>query len=396
MSGSAEIMIVTGEASGDLHGSRLVKALLQRRSGLTFSGMGGPELAASGVKILFDAEKISVMGIIEVVVHGFDIFRAQKILRQRLRTHRPEMLVIIDLPDFNLLLAKAAKKLGIPVYYYICPQIWAWRTGRVKTLQKRVDGLGVILPFEESFYRRHHIEAHYVGHPLLDSVQIKEGRGEFLVRHKVDPSRTIIGLLPGSRRREIENLLPVFLKAAALLQNKFSKPLTFFVPKASTVSREALLQAGIRQYQGKLDIRIMEDDRYETMATCDAVVATSGTVTLELSLLNVPMVVTYRLAPLSYHVGRCLVKLDFFSLVNLIGGKEVVPELLQDEVTPERIVTKLLPLLQDRAARRKMLDGLAEVNAALGEPGASFRVAEDVLALLDSRKGGVTSALPDG
>lgn len=383
MNASTHVMIVTGEASGDLHGSRLVEALRRRRGDIHFCGMGGPELEAAGVEILFDAKKISVMGIIEVIAHGPDIFRAQRILRRRLKESRPDLLIIIDLPDFNLLLAKAAKRLGIPVYYYICPQIWAWRTSRVKTLRQRVDGLGVILPFEEPFYRRYGIDAHYVGHPLLDSVRVEDGRGSFLIRHGLDSSRKIIGLLPGSRRREIFSLLPVFLEAAALLQKKFSEPITFFLPQAATISTEDLLQAGVSRYQNVIDIQILEGKRYDAMSACNAVVAASGTVTLELSLLKVPMVVTYRLAPLTYLLGKLLVKLDFFSLVNLVGGRQIVPELLQDEVSPERIATELLPLLQDNAVRRDMLDGLSQVNAALGETGASDRVAEDILALLD-------------
>ncbi len=376
-------MIVTGEASGDLHGARLVEALQKLLPGARFCGMGGEELAAAGVEILFDAGKISVMGIVEVVARGADIFRAQRILRRQLRARKPDLLIIIDLPDFNLLLASCAKKLGIPVYYYICPQVWAWRSGRVKTLRQRVDGLGVILPFEESFYRDHGIAAHYVGHPLLDSVAVCKDRQQFLAENGLDSSRKYIGLLPGSRKREVAGLLPVFLEAALLIQQLSAEPPVFLLPQASTISMDDLRQAGLEEYQKKIDLRVMPKERYETMAACSAVIAASGTVTLELAILHIPMVVTYRLSGLTYILSKLLVKLDFFCLVNLVAGREIVPELLQDEVSAERIAAEILPLLAEGGRRQQMLDGLAEVNAALGTPGASARVARDIIALLE-------------
>ncbi len=378
-----EIMIVTGEASGDLHGARLIEVLQQRIPAARFYGMGGVELAQAGVEILFDAEKISVMGIVEVLAHGADIFRAQKILRQEMDKRRPDLLIIIDLPDFNLLLAKFAKKIGIPVYYYICPQVWAWRSGRVKTLQQRVDGLGVILPFEEPFYRKHGIAAHYVGHPLLDSVFVHQTREQFLAEKGLDCTRKYIGILPGSRKREVAGLLPVFLDAAMLVAQRCEEPPVFLLPLASTISREDLQQAGLDHYQKRLDIRVIEEGRYETMAACSAVMAASGTVTLELAILRVPMVVAYRLSRVTYILARLLVKLEFFSLVNLVGGREIVPELLQDDVSAERIAAEILPLLEEGERREEMLKGIDEVNVALGEPGASERVAQDIVSLLE-------------
>ncbi len=382
-------MIVTGEASGDLHGARLIEALRSLIPAACFYGMGGEEMAGAGAEILFDAEKISVMGVVEVVARGADIFRAQRMLRTALRQRRPDMLVIIDLPDFNLLLAKVAKKLGIPVYYYICPQVWAWRSGRVKILRQRVDGLGVILPFEEPFYRKHGIAAHYVGHPLLDSVVLQCSQEEFFIRHGLDPARKYVGLLPGSRRREIAGLLPVFLEAAALIQEKSAQPPVFLLPLASTISMDDLRQAGLEEYQKRLDIVVMSQDRYQMMSACSAVIAASGTVTLELAILQVPMVVAYRLARFTYMLGKMLVKIDFFSLVNLVAGREVVPELLQQEVSAKRIAAEIMPLLEDSRKRQEMLDGLAGVRAALGSSGASKRVAEDIVRLLKKESNSV-------
>jgi len=382
--GSKKVMIVTGEASGDLHGSNLVKEMLVKDPNLLFSGMGGGSLEEQGVEILFDAAKVSVVGAFEVLSHLGDILTAQKILRKRLENDPPDLLIIIDLPDFNLLLAKKAKKLGIPVFYYICPQIWAWRQGRVKTLQKRIDSLGVILPFEKSFYSRHGLETTYVGHPLLDSVKTTISKKNFLLKHTInrDPKTKIVGLIPGSRKKEVRLLLPIFLKAAEQLQKKSSQHLVFLLPKASTISEDDLNSAGLQRYMDLLDIHVIEEDRYNLMNCCDCAVAASGTVTLELAILKVPMVVTYKLSLLSYKLGRLLISIDYFSLVNLIAGYRVVPELLQDEVTPDKICRELSLLLYSYETRKKMQDDLHMVNNELGTPGASQKAAEAALKLL--------------
>ena len=374
------IMIVTGEASGDLHGSNLVKALKSGGDNFRFTGMGGQALAGEGVEILFDAEKISVMGITEVISRLPDILKAQRILRKQLKVDPPDLLVIIDLPDFNLLLAKAAKKLGIPVYYYICPKIWASRTGRVKKLKERVDQLGVILPFEEEFYHKYGLTAHYVGHPLLDTVALECSLEKF--RQKYEIEGKCIGLLPGSRRKEIVTLLPVFLETALKIDQKSEEPLTFLLPRASTISYELLDSAGLEEFRNQINIKVIDVEHYAAMACCDAVVTASGTVTLELALLGIPMVVTYILSPLTYHLARLLVKLEFFSLVNLVGGREIVTELLQKEVTPERIYYAMDGLFQPSDKRRQMLAALSEVREKLGSKGASKRVAEDIILLL--------------
>lgn len=381
------IMIVTGEASGDLHGANLVRALQKKDAGLEFCGMGGPELGSVGVDLLFDAEKVSVVGIVEVFSHLKDIFRAQKILRQRLITNPPDLLILIDLPDFNLLLAKKAKKLGIPVFYYICPQVWAWRSGRIKTLKQRADRFGVILPFEEDYFKKRGLNARYVGHPLLDSVSTSKTRAEFTAEHNIDPATKIIGLLPGSRKREVVSLFPVFLDAARLLQNSMNEKLVFVVPKAAALKEKIFTQAGLCS-QDTIDVRLIEGDRYNVMAACDCVVAASGTVTLELALLSVPMVVTYKLSPLTYLLAKSLVKLEFFSLVNLIAGFEAVPELLQDEVDAKTISCELAVLLNAHARKKKMNEALSLVNSRLGGPGASAKAAQMALELLEEKGGG--------
>lgn len=375
-------MIVTGEASGDLHGANLVKALLQKQPGIHFCGMGGPELSRLGVEILCDARDVSVIGIAEVFSHLPAILRAQKILYARLKENPPAQLIIIDLPDFNLILAKKAKKLGIPVFYYITPQVWAWRKGRVKTIAARCDQLGVILPFEEEFFKNNGVAAQYVGHPLLDHVKVSLTRNDFCKKYNLNNEDTFIGLLPGSRSREIQSLLPTFLASAVNIQETSSDKLTFLLPKAPTISRSELESAGLIEYEKKIDIHVIEEDRYDLMAHSSAVVAASGTVTLELAILQVPMVVCYKTSWLSYQLGKRLIDLDYFSLVNLIGKREIVTELLQDDVNPERVALDLYDILYG-AKKVKVCEGLKEVCVLLGTEGASMRAARLSLSLLN-------------
>jgi lipid-A-disaccharide synthase len=372
---TAKIMIITGEASGDLHGANLVRALREKDPDLQFCGMGGTELAALGVEILYDAAKVSVVGFSEVLFHLKDIWYAQRTLRRRLANHPPDLLILIDLPDFNLMLAKKAKKLGIPVFYYISPQLWAWRSGRLKTIKARVDRIGVILPFEEEFYRHRGVAAEYVGHPLLDTVKTSTTGDEFRALHGVTPEDTCIGLFPGSRRREVSSLLPIFFRAAEILQKTRSRKIVFFIPRASTIGSLDFAEAGLDQYQQYLDIRVVEEGRYNMMSACDAVVTASGTVTLELAILEVPMVVVYKLAPLTYQLARWLVKIDYFSLVNLIAGRAAVPELLQHEVTAEKIAAELTAITTQPERKLEMRLALKEVRAKLGDCGASAKAA---------------------
>lgn len=377
-------MIIAGEASGDLHGAKLVRAMLAVRPELTFCGMGGKELIEAGVNVLFDSKKIAVVGLAEVLSHLPDIFAARNILRSALKEEHPDLLIIIDFPDFNLMLAKFAKKLGIPVFYYISPQVWAWRPGRVKTIAQRVNRVGVILPFEEEFFRSRGLAADYVGHPLLDSVKRTKSRVEFCEEHTIDPENLCIGLLPGSRKKEIASLLPILLKSAQRVQKKKKQKMVFLLPLASTISEAEIRENGLDEFGAGLNVRIIKEDRYDMMAACDAAVVVSGTVTLELALLDTPMVVIYKVSPGTYRIGKLLINKDlvYFSLVNLIGEKEIVPELLQDDVNPERIETELLSILFDQQRRNVMMQGLEDVRNRMGKAGASEKAAELALSLL--------------
>ena len=384
-------MIVAGEASGDLHGSRLISSMLDRDPTLQFCGVGGPEFKKSGVELLYDASKIAVVGFFEVLSHLSHIIKAQRALRKRLVKQPPRLLILIDFPDFNLLLARKAKKLGVPVFYYISPQVWAWRSGRVRTIDRLTDGIGVILPFEEEFYRNRGVrKARYVGHPLLDTVASTMSREEFCALHDIDPARNLVGILPGSRSREIRSLLPEFLKAAENFREKSKVDPVFLIPKAPTIESEELYASGLTGVGSSIDIRIIADNRYELMAASDALVAASGTVTLEIALLNTPMVVAYKLSPMTYLVGRLLiklgqfplVKLGYFSLVNLIAGREVVLELLQAEANAEAIAAELYLLVFDQQRRSTQISDFQHIRQKLGDGGASGRAAEMALSLM--------------
>ncbi len=369
-------MIVAGEASGDLHGAGLVKAMRGERADLLFFGMGGKELKQAGVEIVCDADKVAVMGLTEIFSALKDILTTLRILKKEMRARNPRLLILIDFADFNLRLAKEAEKLGIPVFYYITPKVWVWRKRRVRQLARYVDMAGVILPFEEDYLCNKGVNAEYVGNPVLDAVHVNMERAEFCRKYNIDPSKTIVGILPGSRKKEISSLLPVFLEAARRMQLKYAKEITFLIPLASTLSLEDLQKNGLQDYQNELDIHVLSGDRYETMAACDAVIAASGTVTLELAVLDVPMVVAYKFDPLTYFIGRILIHIPFFSLVNIIAGKTVVTELLQDQVTSAAVEIELARILFDENVRKFMKKDFQDIRQALGGPGASSKAAK--------------------
>ncbi len=377
------IIIVAGEASGDLHGAGLIKALRKKEPGISVSGMGGRELTDAGVDILFDAARIAVVGVFEVISHLKDILQARKILKDEMVLKKPALLILIDYPDFNLLLAKRAKALGIPVLYYISPQIWAWRKKRVHSIARLTDKVATILPFEQAFYRQYGYEVEYVGHPLLDMVVPQLPKDDFKRSMNIPADHRLVGLFPGSRTKEIKSLLPVFLEAAENLRTRLQTPVTFVLPQASTISRELLEENGLNNISGQLDIRVTTEDRYTVMTACDAAVAASGTVTLELAITGIPTVVCYRVTKMTYLLGRLMIRhLRFFSLVNLIADQEVLPELLQEQVRADSIVKYLLPMLNDEKHRRELKEHFSLIREKLGNRGASERVADIALEMV--------------
>lgn len=369
-----------------MHGAKLVAAMQRQRPGLRFSGIGGRELAAVGTELLFEADKIAVVGITEVISHFREILAARQAIIRQMRRAEPALLILIDYPDFNLLLAAKAKKFGIPVFYYISPQVWAWRGSRAEKIGRLADRTAVILPFEQAFYAERGVAVDFVGHPLADTVrpELLPSREDFCQAHDLDPGSNIIGVLPGSRIKEIRSLLPDFLAAAQILTAaKQEKKWLFLLPRAAAVPYTLLLQHGLAAAQDRIDIRVLEEDRYALMAACDAALAASGTVTLELALLGIPTVAAYRVSALTYRLGRLLVRdLHHFSLVNLIAGREVIPELLQDQVRPQALADHLQTMLENKVCREHIQRGLAEVAAKLGLPGCAEQAARLALSCI--------------
>jgi lipid-A-disaccharide synthase len=366
--------MVAGEASGDLHGARLLSELRRRVPGLAAFGLGGDELRAAGLEAVAHSAEISVVGITEVLKvlpRAKEIFAS---LLQEVERRRPALAVLVDFPDFNLRLARELKSRGVRVVYYISPQVWAWRRGRVKTIARIVDRMLVLFPFEVGFYQEHGVDVVHVGHPLVDEVpELPQAwdRGE----PAGGPYR--IALLPGSRASEVEALLPTLLEAVRVLAGRL--PVEAHLVKAPTIPRE-LLEEHV-QLSG-LPVVIVEEDRFQGIADSHLALCASGTATLEVGLLGTPMIMVYRLASWTYLLAKLLVRLPNVSLVNLVSEKKVVPELIQGEANPERIAAEAERLLTDAAAREEMRTGLAGLRARLGEGGASGRAADQVAALL--------------
>jgi lipid-A-disaccharide synthase len=372
-----QIMLVVGEASGDVHGAHLVEAVRQRDTTVKFFGVAGEQLQRTEFDALFSVAQLTGMGLVELVGNLGNLWRAFRLLKRALRERHPDLLILIDFPEFNLRLARLAKSLGIPVLYYISPQIWAWRQGRVKQIARWVDHMAVVFPFEAEFYARHGVKVTFVGHPLLEIVHANLSREAVFAKIGLDPAKPAIALLPGSRRGEVDFHLPVMRAAAAHLSA--ARHVQFFCVRASTIDRgkvEAALQ------HPALRIPIVEADRYEALHAADLVWTASGTATLETALLGRPMIVVYRMSWLTYWLARLLVRVEHIGMVNLIAGEKLAPELIQDDVNPARLVAETDALLDNPELRRSIVDKLAKLRERLGSPGATGRVADIALAMM--------------
>ena len=373
-----QVLIVAGEASADLHAARALREMQALRPGLTAFGVGGPRLREAGLEALAPAEEISVMGLVEVLPRIPRILGILRLLARAAAERRPKAALLVDLPDFNLRLAARLKKLGIPVVYYVSPTIWAWRQGRARKIARVVDRMLCILPFEPSCYDGTGVSARFVGHPV--AARPPPGPPEqYRAELGLPPGRTTIAMVPGSRPAELKRLLPPMLEAAERIR-AVHPDAQFVVPVASTLARadlEPFLAA-----HSTLEVRLVDGHTEEVVGASDAALVKSGTSTLEAGLMLRPMVVVYKLSWLSYVVARALVRIAHFALVNILAGKKLVPELLQGEASPERMAAEVERLLGDRAAREAQLEGLREVRASLGEPGAPRRVAEEVLGVM--------------
>lgn len=363
------VVIVAGEASGDLHGSHLIHALLEQYGSLFICGMGGKAMRAAGAKILIDADQVAVVGITEVIAKTAQVVKAMARLKRLLAGLHPDLLILIDFPDFNLHLAGKAKKLGIPVLYYISPQIWAWRSKRVKKIKQRVDHMAVILPFEKPFYEQHGVPVTFVGHPLMDSLT---GKVQPRLGASLNRTTPLIGFLPGSRASEVRSLLPIMLQAGQRLKDKM-KNVRFVISCAPSIDA-ALIRSILDEYPlAPLELT------YEPVSTlfpkCHLAVVASGTVTLEAAICGTPIIITYAVSPLSYWLGRALIHVDHIGLVNLIAGKRIVPELVQNQATPEAICDAAHGLISDPVQYAQVCQELSVVRERLGGHGASHCVA---------------------
>jgi lipid-A-disaccharide synthase len=374
-----EIMVVAGEASGDLHASHLVAELKKRRPDVRFFGMGGVKLAREGLEQVYDAKELSVMGITEVLPKLFRILAVMRGLEREAARRRPAVAVLVDIPDFNLRLAKKLKRLGIRVAYYISPMVWAWRPGRVKEIARVVDEMLCILPFEEPFYRAAGVSARYVGSPVLEQVPRPAEASSFRESLKL-AARPTLALLPGSRMSEIRRILPAMVDAARRLVSAHPG-LQVVVPVAPSIPRGVIEAAFARS---GVEPVLVDGRAPEVVGASDVAIVASGTATLEAGLMERPLVVVYRVSMISYLVGRALLKVAHIALVNLLAGRRLVPELIQGEMTPERITAEVERVWQG-PERAQVIEGLRSVRRELGEIGASARAADAVIALFERK-----------
>lgn len=369
---------MAGEASGDLHGARLVAALRRLTPRLAVEGMGGAQMRDAGVCLLADAGDTAVVGLTELWEKRRALRNALRRLREHLTATRPALLICIDFPDFNLLLARTAHRLRIPVCYFISPQVWAWRRGRMRTIRRLVRKMLVLFPFEETMYRKAGVDVTFVGHPLLDALANVPPREACRAALGLPGASPVLGLLPGSREAEIRRHLPLLLGAAARLAG--GRPdlrlLLGLAPSLDGRAIEAAVAAsGIRP-------TIVQGRTHEVIRAADLVLAVSGTVTLEAAILGTPMVITYRLGALSWLLARLLVRVQFIGLPNLVADEGIVPELIQLQATPERLAATAAAILESPERQARMRAALAEVRTRLGTPGAAERAAREILALL--------------
>jgi lipid-A-disaccharide synthase len=375
---SKKILLVAGEVSGDLHGSHLVEAIQRIEPEVQFSGVGGEGLERRGVKLLYPAHSLSVVGITEVFVKLRTILKALRGLKRSLQREKPDLVILIDFPEFNLRLAKIAHRRGIPILYYISPQVWAWRPKRIRLIAQLVRKMVVLFPFEVPLYEAAGVDVEWVGHPLLDIVKPTLPKEKAYQQFGLDPKQRTIGLLPGSRSHEVEKLLPPLLASAHLLQKEIPD-LQFVIPLAPGIPKTILSS---RMKNISVPVKVVEGFTYDVMNLSDLLITASGTATLEGAILGKPMIIIYKVSFPSYWIGRALIRVDHIGLVNLVAEKEIAPELIQKDVHPQRIADEALRILRDPILSRKMSESMGEVCQKLGKPGAAQRAARIVTSLL--------------
>jgi lipid-A-disaccharide synthase len=371
----SRLLVASGEPSGELYAAELIRHLKALTPGLEVFGLGGDRMLAEGATLLAHVRDLAVVGLFEVLSHLRQIRGVFRRVLDEVDRDPPLAAVLVDYPDFNLRLARELHRRGIPVVYYVSPQIWAWRKGRIKGIRETVARMLVIFPFEEALYREAGVPVEFVGHPLVDRIA-PPGRTDFLRSLGVSPERDVVAVLPGSRPKEIAHNLPGLAGAIALLRAQ-RPDLEFLLPLAPTIDRK-LLEPDLRG----LPVRLVPQGAQAVLASCQAAMVASGPATVEAALLGAPMVVVYRLSGLTHFLGRRLIKVPHVAMANLIAGRRIVPELIQHDFTPERVAAEVRSLLEEPDRRESMKRDLEEVRRRLGAPGASGRAAQAVAGVL--------------
>jgi lipid-A-disaccharide synthase len=375
-----KVMLSCGEPSGDLYAGALVAALKHRDPSIDAFGLGGERFQAAGGRLIGDFHGLAVTGIIEVLRVLPDSYSMYRRLVDEASRARPDVLVLIDYPDFNFRLMAAVRRLGVPIVYYVSPQLWAWRSGRIQTMKALVDLVLPIFPFEEAIYRNEGMQAKFVGHPLVDLVAVTESRESLASRLDLDPKKPIVALLPGSRHNELHRLVPVLAAAMPRIAAEVAGT-QFLVARAPNVG-----DSYFAPFHGVgVPVRVVEGQTDNVLAASDAVVTASGTATIQTALHGTPMVVVYRLSPVTYKLGKPLVRVSMYGMVNLVAGERVVDELIQDQCTPEAVTAATVQLLTNEDRVADMKEQLAIVRERLGGPGASGRAADAILELVRNR-----------
>jgi lipid-A-disaccharide synthase len=370
--------MVAGEASGDLHGSHLVKEMLSLDPTLQFYGVGGKKMKNEGVELIADSKEMAVVGITEVLLKLKRIYQIYRKLKNSLTSNSPSLVILIDYPDFNLRFAREAKKKNIPIVYYISPQVWAWRKGRIKKIGRLIKKMIVIFPFEKKIYEEAQIDVDFVGHPLLDAIRSQFSREEAFQQFSLSSGVTTIGLLPGSRMNEVKRHLPPMIEAIPLISKQIN-PVQFIIPVAPGLDLgEVQNLVGSKRE----NIRVVENNIYDVMRISDVVIVASGTATIEAAIMGAPMIVVYRVSPLTYLLGKMLIKVKNIGMVNIIAGKTVVPELIQKDVTPEKITSAVVQILENPSKQEEIKKELSSLKEKIGKSGASFRAAQIIISLL--------------
>ncbi len=372
------IMLLAGEASGDAHAAEVATELKRIQPDVQLSGMGSDEMRAAGVDLFFDSRSIAVVGIVEILKHWGEIKQAMELVKRQLEDRRPDLLILIDYPEFNLKMARHAKSIGIKVLFYISPQIWAWRPKRIHKIGRSIDHMAALFQFEVDYYQRAGIPVTFVGHPLVDKVKTSPQVDQTRAQLGIAEEARVVGLFPGSRHSEINKHLTLLLDTATLMQQR-DPDLQFVLPVASSLDYDAIREV-CDGYD--LHLTLTRGDLYDVIANCDAIASCSGTVTLEIALLEVPMCIIYRTSWLSYQIMSRLITIDHLGLANIITGKEIVRELIQQDANPQQISAELFALLDDKDYRKRVINDLKQVKSSLGPGQGSQRVAELALSLL--------------